>query len=131
MAEIAVRLKAPSVIGELAAGVILGPSLLGWLQPNDVLKLLAEIGIILLLFEVGLETDVRRLANSGRESVAVAVGGFLVPFVLAVRTVTAGIAVYRRHAHCHQHRHHHPCISRLKASAGKGRPDCVGCGGAG
>lgn len=82
MAEIAVRLKAPSVIGELAAGVILGPSLLGWLQPNDVLKLLAEIGIILLLFEVGLETDVRRLANSGRESVAVAVGGFLVPFVL-------------------------------------------------
>ena len=82
MAEIAVRLKAPSVIGELAAGGILGPSLLGWLQPNDVLKLLAEIGIILLLFEVGLETDVRRLANSGRESVAVAVGGFLVPFVL-------------------------------------------------
>ena len=82
MAEIAVRLKAPSVIGELAAGVVLGPSLLGWLEPNEVLKLLAEIGIILLLFEVGLETDVRRLANTGQKSFVVAIGGFFVPFAL-------------------------------------------------
>ena len=64
MAEIAVRLSFPSVIGELMAGIILGPSLFGWLEPNDVLKLLAEIGIILLLFEVGCETDVRRLAST-------------------------------------------------------------------
>jgi len=84
MAEIAVRLKAPSVIGELAAGVVLGPSLLGWLEPNEVLKLLAEIGIILLLFNVGLETDVRRLANTGRKSFVVAIGGFFVPFALGV-----------------------------------------------
>jgi Kef-type K+ transport system membrane component KefB len=82
MAEIAVRLNFPSVIGELMAGVILGPSLFGWLEPNEVLKLLAEIGIILLLFQVGLETDVRRLADSGRKSFIVAIGGFLVPFVL-------------------------------------------------
>lgn len=82
MAEIAVRLNFPSVIGELMAGVILGPSLLGWLEPNEVLKLLAEIGIILLLFQVGLETDVRRLANTGQKSFIVAIGGFLVPFVL-------------------------------------------------
>ena len=81
-AEIAVRLNAPSVIGELAAGVVLGPSLLGWLEPDEVLKLLAEIGIILLLFEVGLETDVRRLVDAGRKSFAVAIGGFVVPFVL-------------------------------------------------
>jgi len=82
LAEIAVRLKAPSVIGELAAGVVLGPSLLGWLEPNEVLKLLAEIGIILLLFEVGLETDVRNLVNSGKKSIVVAISGFIVPFVL-------------------------------------------------
>lgn len=82
MAEIAIRLKAPAVIGELAAGVILGPSLLGWLEPNEVIKLLAEIGIILLLFEVGLETDVKRLANTGPKSIAVAVGGFVFPFAL-------------------------------------------------
>lgn len=81
-AEIAVRLGAPSVLGELCAGVVLGPSLLGWLEPNDVLRLMAEIGIILLLFEVGLETDVRRLVNAGRKSLVVAMGGFFVPFTL-------------------------------------------------
>ena len=80
MAEIAVRLNAPSVIGELLAGVILGPSLLGWLAPNEMLKLLAEIGIILLLFQVGLETDIRRLVRAGKQSLVVAIGGFLVPF---------------------------------------------------
>lgn len=80
MAEIAVRLNLPSVIGELMAGVILGPSLLGWLEPNDALKLLAEIGIILLLFQVGLETDVRRLAHTGKKSFIVALGGLIVPF---------------------------------------------------
>jgi Kef-type K+ transport system membrane component KefB len=82
MAEVAVRLKMPSVIGELGAGIILGPSLLGWLEPNEVLKLLAEIGIILLLFQVGLETDVRRLANSGQKSFIVALAGFIAPFML-------------------------------------------------
>lgn len=82
MAEVAVRLKMPSVIGELMAGIILGPSLLGLLEPNEVLKLLAEIGIILLLFQVGLETDVRRLANTGKKSFIVAIGGLIVPFSL-------------------------------------------------
>lgn len=81
-AEIAVRLNAPSVIGELVAGIVLGPSLLGWLAPSEILKLLAEIGIILLLFEVGLETDIRRLVRAGRESFSVAIAGFVVPFVL-------------------------------------------------
>jgi len=81
-AELAVRLHVPAVIGELTAGVVLGPSLLGWMEPNQVLRLLAEIGIILLLFEVGLETDVRRLARAGRKSFIVAIAGFVVPFVL-------------------------------------------------
>lgn len=80
--EIAVRLSAPAVIGELTAGIVLGPSLLGWLQPDAPLKLLAEIGILLLLFEVGLETDIRKLMHTGRASFAVALGGFAIPFVL-------------------------------------------------
>ena len=83
-AEIAVRLKAPSVLGELLAGVVLGPSLLGWMEPNEVLRLLAEIGIILLLFEVGLETDVRKLAHAGKKSTIVAFGGFVIPFLLGL-----------------------------------------------
>ncbi len=81
-AELAVRLKAPTVIGELFAGVVLGPSLLGWIEPVEALKLLAEIGIILLLFEVGLETDVRRLVSSGMRSFVVAMAGFFLPLAL-------------------------------------------------
>ncbi len=81
-AEIATRFGAPSVIGELAAGIILGPSVLGWVEPTEVIRLLAEIGIILLLFEVGLETDIGRLAKSGGRSITVALGGFVIPFLL-------------------------------------------------
>ncbi|KAF0191881.1 MAG: sodium/hydrogen exchanger [Gammaproteobacteria bacterium] len=81
-AELAVRMKTPAVIGELLAGVVLGPSLLGWITPGEVIKLLAEIGIILLLFEVGLDTDVRRLMHTGTKSFVVAVLGFGLPLVL-------------------------------------------------
>jgi Kef-type K+ transport system membrane component KefB len=81
-AEVAVRLQSPPVIGELLAGIVLGPSLLGWISPTEVIKLLAEIGIILLLFEVGLETDVRQLARTGTQSLIVATGGFALPFLL-------------------------------------------------
>lgn len=80
LGEIAARLGAPSVIGELLAGVLLGPSLLGWIEPTAVIRLLAEIGIILLLFEVGLETDVMRLVRTGIKPVAVAAGGMILPF---------------------------------------------------
>lgn len=81
-AEIAVRLNAPSVIGELIAGVVLGPSVLGYLEPNEVIKLLAEIGIILLLFSVGLETDIKRLIDAGNKSITVALFGFVMPFLI-------------------------------------------------
>jgi len=81
-AEIAVRLQAPSVIGELFAGVVLGPSLLGWIEPFHVIKLLAEIGIILLLFEVGLDTDVKRLMRTGARPFVVAMSGFVLPLLL-------------------------------------------------
>jgi len=80
-AELATRLKTPAVIGELLAGVVLGPSLFGWVEPLEAIRMLAEIGIILLLFEVGLGTDVRRLVSSGRKSIIVALSGFLVPLL--------------------------------------------------
>jgi Kef-type K+ transport system membrane component KefB len=83
LAEVAARLGAPPVIGELTAGVLLGPSLLGWVDASGPMVLLAEIGIILLLFEVGLETDVSLLLRTGAKSVTVAAAGLLVPFVLA------------------------------------------------
>lgn len=81
-AELFARLQSPPVVGELLAGVILGPSLMGWLEVSQVIKLLAEIGIILLLFEVGLETDIRQLARTGWQALFVAVSGFIWPFLL-------------------------------------------------
>jgi len=80
-AELAVRLKSPSVIGELFAGIVIGPSLFGWIEPVEALKLMAEIGILLLLFEVGLGTDIKRLVKSGAKSFIVAVLGFVTPLL--------------------------------------------------
>lgn len=81
-AEVASRWGAPVVIGELIAGVILGPSLFGWIEPAEAIKLMAEIGIILLLFEVGLGTDIKRLVKTGGKSFVVAFSGFIVPLIL-------------------------------------------------
>ena len=81
-AELAAALKITPVIGELFAGIVLGPSLLGWVEPIEALRLMAEIGIIMLLFEVGLETDVRRLLQTGFKSTLVAFAGFALPFFL-------------------------------------------------
>ncbi len=85
-AELFRRFALPPVLGELCAGILLGPSLLGWIEPTSTIKLLAEIGIILLLFDVGLETDLHRLKESGKSAVLVAVGGFVLPFLLGTWT---------------------------------------------
>jgi len=81
-AETAAWLRSPPVVGELIAGIVLGPSVLAWLQPEPVLRLLAEIGIILLLFEAGLDTDIRQLVRAGVKSALVAGAGFVLPFAL-------------------------------------------------
>jgi len=80
MGEAAAQLRLPAVIGEMIAGILLGPSLLGFIQPDGLILILAEIGIILLLFQVGLETDIGELARSGGKSVIVAITGFVLPF---------------------------------------------------
>ena len=79
MGEVAARLHVPAVIGEIVAGVLLGPSLLGWVQPGETLHLLANIGVILLLFEVGMETDLARLMRTGAIPFVVAAVGVVVP----------------------------------------------------
>ena len=80
-AELAAYFKAPSVIGELLAGVIIGPSILGLVEINSTIQLLAQIGIILLLFEVGIETDIAHLTSAGIKSLIVALGGVILPFI--------------------------------------------------
>ena len=81
MGELVAYFGIPSVIGEIIAGVILGPSLLGFIEPEGLIWVLAEIGIILLLFEVGIDTDIGELASSGAKSVIVAISGFVLPFI--------------------------------------------------
>ena len=87
--ELARRFNIPPLIGELFAGILIGPSLLGWVEPNAVLRLLAEIGIILLLFEVGLETDLGRLIKAGPRAILLALSGFVLPFLFG-----AGLSHY-------------------------------------
>jgi len=81
-AEIAQRLRLPAVVGEITAGIVVGGSVLGWVQVNEPLEVLAEIGAVLLLFSVGLETQVEDLRKVGRVAVLVGIGGVLLPFIL-------------------------------------------------
>jgi len=81
-AEVFSYLKLPSVLGEVIAGIIIGPSLFGFIQPEATFHLLAEIGILLLLFEVGLETDVGQIIKVGGQSTMVAITGVVAPFFL-------------------------------------------------
>lgn len=80
-AEVFTYLRMPGVLGEVTAGIILGPSLFGILKVDPTLHLLAEIGILLLLFEVGLETDVGQVAKVGVQSFLVAITGVAAPAI--------------------------------------------------
>lgn len=80
--EVFKRIGQPEVLGELLAGIFLGPSVLNLISHHQLLVFLAEFGVIILLFEVGLQTDVRTLFQIGRKSAIIAAGGVLLPFLL-------------------------------------------------
>ena len=80
-AELFERLRQPAVVGEILAGIIIGPALLNWIQATDVMDALAEIGVIFLLFTVGLETRPSDIFKVGGTATIVAVLGVVVPFV--------------------------------------------------
>ena len=81
LAEILERLKQPGIVGEILAGVIIGPSLLGWIGPNENMSFLAELGVMFLLFRVGLEVKVHELKQVGGTGILVGVLGVALPFV--------------------------------------------------
>jgi Kef-type K+ transport system membrane component KefB len=85
-AQLSHRIGLPAVFGELLLGLALGPSLLGWLAPNETLNLFANIGVILLMFMAGLETDTAALKEAGKVSMLTAIGGVLLPLL-------AGLAI--------------------------------------
>lgn len=79
---LAQRVGYPALMGELVAGILFGPALLGLLEPAEGLRVLAELGIFLLMVYVGLEVDLHELFEAGPQSLVVAFGGFVVPFGL-------------------------------------------------
>lgn len=78
-AQISHRIGLPAVFGELLLGLIIGPSLLGWIKPNEILHLMADIGVIVLMFMAGLETDTAAMRQVGKASLLTAVGGVVLP----------------------------------------------------
>lgn len=80
-ALVARKCKAPQVVGEILAGVLIGPGLLGLIQPSDVISYLAEIGVILLMFSAGLSTNLKQLLKTGPQAILVACCGVFIPLV--------------------------------------------------
>ncbi|SFC25418.1 sodium/proton-potassium antiporter GerN, CPA2 family [Bacillus sp. OV322] len=80
--SISVRLGQPSVLGKLLIGIVLGPSLLGVITETKALEEFSQIGVILLMFLAGLETDVQEFKRSGKASLLVGFGGIIVPLCL-------------------------------------------------
>lgn len=76
------RLGYPALMGELLAGIVFGPALLGILQPSAALNIFAEFGVFLLMIYVGMEVDLDDLFDLGPQAVMVAIGGFILPFGL-------------------------------------------------
>jgi Kef-type K+ transport system membrane component KefB len=79
--ELARLIRLPSVVGEIIVGCLLGPSVLGWVMPSEPLEVLSEIGVVLLLFSVGLENRVADLKQIGGSAFAVGTLGVAIPFV--------------------------------------------------
>jgi Na+:H+ antiporter len=80
LAELFGRLGQPGIVGEILAGALVGPGVLGWISPNEMLKALSDLGVMFLLFGVGLEVKASELLKVGGKATLVATIGVIVPF---------------------------------------------------
>ena len=80
LAELCERVGQPGIVGEILAGALVGPSVLGWISPNETLKALSDLGVMFLLFGVGLEVKASELLKVGGKATVVATIGVIVPF---------------------------------------------------
>jgi Kef-type K+ transport system membrane component KefB len=80
--NLASRLGYPSVLGELIAGFLLGPPLLGILKPDDGINVLAQVGVLLMMLYVGLEINIHDMRKASWAGFLASLGGFIVPFLL-------------------------------------------------
>lgn len=81
MGLLAKKCKAPQVVGQIIAGLLIGPAIFNIVQPSDFLNQMAEIGVVLLMFSAGLETDLKELIRTGPLALAVACVGVAVPLL--------------------------------------------------
>lgn len=79
--ELSKKIKMPQVLGALLAGVIIGPSVLGLVAETDAIKLLANLGVIMLMFLAGLETDLDEFKKAGKTAFFIALGGIILPLL--------------------------------------------------
>lgn len=79
---IARKLHAPEVVGEIIAGLLIGPAVLGLVHQSDFINKMAEIGVIMLMFEAGLSTDMKKLKQTGLKATAIACAGVFVPICM-------------------------------------------------
>jgi Na+:H+ antiporter len=82
LSEIFERLRQPGIVGEILAGILIGPSVLGWIAPGDVLSALADLGAMFLLFRVGLEVKSSELLKVSGTAAVVAILGVISTFAL-------------------------------------------------
>ena len=78
---VARKCKAPQVVGQILAGLLIGPCLLGWVNQTEFIAQMAEIGVIILMFAVGLETDLKELIKTGPIAFLIACTGVFVPLL--------------------------------------------------
>ena len=79
---IARKLHAPEVVGEIVAGLLIGPAVLGIVDQSDFISKMAEIGVIMLMFEAGLSTDMKKLKQTGLKATVIACAGVFVPLAM-------------------------------------------------
>ncbi|BDR60596.1 cation:proton antiporter [Lactobacillus xylocopicola] len=84
--QLSTRCHLPAVIGELLAGIVIGPAILNWVSPSNLLASFADLGVVLLMFLAGLESDLAILKKLWRQSVLVAAMGMVVPIITAYLT---------------------------------------------
>jgi Kef-type K+ transport system membrane component KefB len=89
LAELFEILGQPGMVGEVLAGVLIGPSVLGWISPNEIVSTLADLGVMFLLFRVGLDVKSCDLLKVGGTGLLVASFGVVVPFFAGVALLSA------------------------------------------
>jgi Kef-type K+ transport system membrane component KefB len=80
--ELFERLRQPAIAGQILAGILVGPQVLGWVQHNEILETLSQLGVMFLLFRVGLEIKASELFTYGRQAALIAASGVVVPFAV-------------------------------------------------